>query len=214
MVMTPVVVSGQTITAMWDPSPAADQVTGYQVCVGTASLSCNIQLASVATVSYTIAPTGGVRTYVDEGATIVTHAMNRPYYEQAWAAPRTINPDRLAESKKTATFETFTDKHVLTDGSRTIEIHQIAGGGHNDAFAMVYLPKEKILMEGDAYTPAAANAPPPAMPNPFSVNLHNNIQRLKLDVRQIAALHGPRLTTMADLRAAIGQGPAAASGTN
>ena len=152
---------------------------------------------------------GGVRTYVDEGATIVTHEMNKPYYEQAWAAPRTLNPDKLAQSKKAAMFETFTDKHVLTDGGRSIEIHQIVGGGHNDAFAMIYLPTEKILIEGDAYTPAAANAPPPASPNPFSVNLNDNIQRLKLDVRQIAALHGPRLTTMTDLRAAIGQTPAA-----
>jgi glyoxylase-like metal-dependent hydrolase (beta-lactamase superfamily II) len=154
---------------------------------------------------------GGLRTYVDEGATIVTHEMNKPYYETAWAAPRTLNPDKLAQSKKTATFETFTDKKVLTDGSRTIEIHQIAGGGHNDAFAMIYLPTEKILVEGDAYTPAAADAPPPAMPNPFSVNLNDNIQRLKLDVRQIAALHGPRLATMADLRTAIGQGAPARS---
>ena len=40
---------------------------------------------------------GGLRTFVDEGATVVTHAMNRPYYEQAWAAPRTLNPDRLAQ---------------------------------------------------------------------------------------------------------------------
>ena len=156
---------------------------------------------------------GGLRTYVDEGATIVTHEMNKPYYEQAWAAPHTINPDRLAQSKKTAMFETFTDKHVLTDGTRTIEVHKIAGGGHNDAFAMVYLPTEKILVEGDAYTPLAADAPPPAMPNPYSVNLNDNIQKLKLDVRQIAALHGPRLTTMADLRTAIGQG-APAKGTN
>ena len=62
---------------------------------------------------------GGVRTYVDEGATIVTHQMNRPYYVQAWAAPRTISPDKLAQSKKMATFETFTDKHVLTDGKRS-----------------------------------------------------------------------------------------------
>jgi glyoxylase-like metal-dependent hydrolase (beta-lactamase superfamily II) len=149
---------------------------------------------------------GGLRTYVDEGAIIVTHQMNRPYYEQAWAAPRTLGPDKLAESKKAAMFETFTDKHVLTDGKRSIEIHQIAGSGHNDAFALIYLPTEKVLIEGDAYTPAAANAPPPATPNPFSVNLNDNIQRLKLDVRQIAALHGPRVSTMNDLRAAIGGG--------
>ena len=148
---------------------------------------------------------GGLRTYVDEGATIVTHALNKPFYEQAWAAPRTINPDKLARSNKTATFETFTDKHVLTDGRRTIEVHQIAGSGHNDAFAMIYLPTEKILIEVDAYAPPAGNVPPPATPNPFAVNLYDNIQRLKLDVRQIAALHGPRVATMADLRAFIGQ---------
>jgi glyoxylase-like metal-dependent hydrolase (beta-lactamase superfamily II) len=148
---------------------------------------------------------GGLRTYVDEGATIVTHASNKPFYEQAWAAPRTINPDKLARSNKSAKFETFTDKHVLTDGRRVIEIHQIAGGGHNDAFAMVYLPAEKILVEVDAYAPPAGNVPPPAVPNPFAVNLYDNIQRLKLDVRQIAALHGPRVATMADLRAFIGQ---------
>jgi glyoxylase-like metal-dependent hydrolase (beta-lactamase superfamily II) len=148
---------------------------------------------------------GGLRTYVDEGATIVTHEMNRPYYEMAWRAPHTLNPDRLEQSKKAPMFETFADKHVLTDGVRAIEIYPIQGSGHNDAFAMVYLPKEKILVEADAFTPAAADAPPPAVPNPFTVNLNDNITRLKLDVRQIAALHGPRVTTMADLRTAIGQ---------
>jgi glyoxylase-like metal-dependent hydrolase (beta-lactamase superfamily II) len=146
---------------------------------------------------------GGVRTFVDEGATIVTHEANKPYYEKAWAAPRSINPDKMAQSGKTATFETFTDKHVLTDGNRTIEVHTIAGSGHNDAFAMVYLPKEKILIEGDAYTPPAANAPAPTAVNPFAANLDENITRLKLDVRQIAALHGPKVTTRADLKAFI-----------
>lgn len=154
---------------------------------------------------------GGLRTWVDEGSTIVTHQLNKPYYEQAWTAPHTLNPDKLAESKKAAAFETFSDKHVLTDGKRTIEIHEIAGSGHNDGFAMIYLPKEKILIEADAYTPAAADAPPPATPNPFSVNLYENVQRLKLDVKQIAALHGPRVATMADLRTAIGAGKAAAN---
>ena len=61
-----------------------------------------------------------------------------PYYEQAWAAPHTLNPDRLAKSKKSATFETVTGKHVLTDGKRSIEIHEITGSGHNDAFLLVY----------------------------------------------------------------------------
>jgi len=69
----------------------------------------------------------------------------------------------------------------------------------------VYLPNEKILVEADAYTPAAANVPLPATPNPYSVNLYENIQKLNLNVEKIAALHGPRVVTLADLRSVIGQ---------
>lgn len=148
---------------------------------------------------------GGLRTYVAEGATIVTHGFNEGFYKQAWTAPRTLNPDKMAQANTTATFETFTDKHTLTDGRRAIEIHPIDGSGHNDGFVMVYLPAEKILIEVDAWAPLAPNAPPPAAPSPFAVNLYENIHRLKLDVRQIAALHGPRVATLADLRSAIGQ---------
>ncbi|MGE0592791.1 MAG: MBL fold metallo-hydrolase [Vicinamibacterales bacterium] len=148
---------------------------------------------------------GGVRTWVAEGATIVTHEANRAFYEQAWAAPRTINPDRMAQANATATFETFSGKHTLTDGSRVIEIYPIESNGHNDAFAMVYLPAERILIEADAYTPAPAGAPAPATPNPFSVSLYENIMRLGLNVERIAALHGPGVVPLASLQTAIGQ---------
>lgn len=147
---------------------------------------------------------GGLRTFVDEGSTIVTHKLNEPYYKKAWAAPRGINPDRLANSRKVAKFETFGAKHVLSDGARKIEIHEISGSGHNDGFAAIYLPAEKILIEADAFTPGAVGAPLPASPNPYSVNLYDNIQKLKLDVDQIAPLHG-RLVKLDDLKAAIGQ---------
>lgn len=146
---------------------------------------------------------GGLRTYVAEGATVVTHELNRPYYQQAWAAPRTLNPDALARAAQPATFDTFAEKHVITDGKRSIEIHRLAGNGHNDAFAMVYLPAERILIEVDAWAPLAPNQPPPAAPSPFAINLYENIQKLKLDVRQIAALHGPGVATLADLRSAV-----------
>jgi glyoxylase-like metal-dependent hydrolase (beta-lactamase superfamily II) len=145
---------------------------------------------------------GGLRTYAAEGATVVTHEMNRPYYERAWAEPRTIRPDRLARAPRTVTFETFTDKHVLGDGQRQIEVHRIAGSGHNDAYAMVYLPAERILIQVDAYAPLAPNAPPPTAVNPFTVNLLENVDRLKLPVRTIAALHGPGVAPIDNLRAA------------
>ena len=66
LISSPVVAYGQTVTAMWDPSPPSDQVTSYQVCISATSMSCNVQLASVSDpqTTYTFTPTPGVVHYV------------------------------------------------------------------------------------------------------------------------------------------------------
>ena len=71
LISSPVVAYGQTVTAMWDPSPPSDQVTSYQACIGTTSKSCDVQLASVsnAQTAYTFTPTPGVVHYVAIKAT-------------------------------------------------------------------------------------------------------------------------------------------------
>ena len=149
---------------------------------------------------------GGLRTYVDEGATIVTQEINKEFYERAFSAPRTLNPDRLAQSGKKATLETVGDKKVLSDGAHSLELDLIKNSPHNDGILLAFLPKEKILIEADVYTPPAANAPAPAAGAPVNtntVNLVDNVERLKLDFETILPLHGPGAVTRADLYAAI-----------
>jgi glyoxylase-like metal-dependent hydrolase (beta-lactamase superfamily II) len=146
---------------------------------------------------------GGLRAFVAEGVPVITHARNAAYYKTAWKQPRTLAPDRLSQSSRAASFQTFTDVLRLDDADRPIEIHAIAGSGHNDAFAMVYLPKQHILVEADAWTPTPPGAKPPATVNPLWLNLHENIQRLKMDVQTFAPLHGSPQTRDAFL-AAIG----------
>ena len=55
---------------------------------------------------------------------------------------------------------------------------------------MLYLPRQKLLVEGDAWTPTTAGAKPPAVVNPLWLNLADNIARLKIDVERIQPLHG------------------------
>jgi glyoxylase-like metal-dependent hydrolase (beta-lactamase superfamily II) len=148
--------------------------------------------------------TGGLGAFIAEGATVITHDVNKAFLEQSFAAPRTMQPDKLAQSGKKATIEGMQDKRVLSDESRTVELYLIQGNAHHDGLIMAYLPKEKLLVEADAYTPVAPNAPPPAQPNPFSVNLYDNIERLKLAVDQILPLHG-RQVPLAELQKAIGK---------
>ena len=148
--------------------------------------------------------TGGLGPFVAEGATVITHDVNKAFLEQSLAAPRTVQPDKLAQSGKKATVEGMQDKRVLSDGTRTVELHLIQGSAHHDGLIMAYLPKEKLLVEADAYNPAPPNAQPPAQPVSIQVNLYDNIERLKLAVDQILALH-VRKVPLAEFQKWIGK---------
>lgn len=146
---------------------------------------------------------GGIRTYAAEGATIVTYQMNKPYYEKTFAMPRTLQPDKLAQSKKKAVIETVPEKRVLTDGTHVIELYHVPNE-HNEGMLIAYLPKEKILVEADLFTPPAAGAAAPNPPSPYTLALVENLERLKLDYDKILPLHG-RLTSKAELMKAVGK---------
>jgi glyoxylase-like metal-dependent hydrolase (beta-lactamase superfamily II) len=152
---------------------------------------------------------GGLRTYVDEGAAIVTLPTNQAFYARAWRGARTLHPDRLARSGKTPRFEVIEDgKRLLADPVRPIQIYQQLTSGHSDSIVMVYLPVEKLLIEVDAWNTEAVNAPQIDtlgwdFVNPYIVDMYDDILRLKLDVGRIVPLHGPRTGTMAELRKAI-----------
>jgi glyoxylase-like metal-dependent hydrolase (beta-lactamase superfamily II) len=152
----------------------------------------------------------GLRPFVAEGATIVTHQSNKGWYEKIFAMPHTLNPDRLATSPRKPTFETVTDKKVMTDGNHIVELYLLRGSGHNEGLLAVYLPKEKLLLEADAYNPPAqANAPVPNPVAPYTANLVENLNRLKLDIVTIIPVHyaaDGRKVTLAELMRMAGQG--------
>jgi glyoxylase-like metal-dependent hydrolase (beta-lactamase superfamily II) len=147
---------------------------------------------------------GGLRAFAAEGATAITHEVNRPFFEQALAAPATMPPDHLTRSGRKGTVEGVRDRRVLTDGTRTVEIHHIAGNLHADGLLMVYLPREKLLSQADTYTPPPLTAPLVTVVNPNAVNLADSIARLGLAVDQLLPLHG-RIVPLADLNKAIGR---------
>lgn len=92
----------------------------------------------------------------------------------------------------------------MSDETRTVELYHLKGNAHHDGLIMAYLPKEKFLIEADAYTPVAPNAPQPAQPNPFSVNLNDSIEGFNLAIDQLLPLHG-RMVPLGELRKAIGK---------
>jgi glyoxylase-like metal-dependent hydrolase (beta-lactamase superfamily II) len=144
----------------------------------------------------------GLRAVVAEGATILTYQFNKPYLEKTLSLPHTLNPDKAQQAGKKPIVEAVGEKRVLTDGTRTIELYHMQNFGHHDGMLLVYLPKEKVLLEADGYNPQAATATPPTPASPYTVSLYDNIQRLKLDVQRVVPVHYPadnRVVTLAEL---------------
>jgi glyoxylase-like metal-dependent hydrolase (beta-lactamase superfamily II) len=141
---------------------------------------------------------GGLRTYVAEGATVITEDKNREFYKNVVLAPqsRTLLPDRLSQRPFAPTgpgqlmLQTYTDSYTISDGNQTIELHVVEGLNHTDNMTIAYLPKAKLLVSADMGGPPPAGSPAPANISNNSIVLYNNIKRLKLDVTTHVPIHG------------------------
>ena len=133
---------------------------------------------------------GWLRTYVAQGVTVVTHELNKPFLEKAWARPRTIAPDQLSKSPKAALFETVSDKKVMTDGTQTIELYHMKGTSHNVGNMIVYMPRHGLVYWGDGYNPPAGDPRDQARTPEFAIDLYRVITANNLDVKTIAPAHG------------------------
>jgi L-ascorbate metabolism protein UlaG (beta-lactamase superfamily) len=159
---------------------------------------------------------GGLRTYFSQGTTVVTHESNKDYYREILFHPAawTLKPDRMSIynpmymiSRRPPPIETVggdtrsTAPYVVTDGVRMLEVFHVQDlayelgdpsyrqGNHSADMLMAYLPREKILLNADLYSPPAQNAPP-AAPTPGMRTLYRNMIKLKLDVEQHVPIHG------------------------
>ena len=132
---------------------------------------------------------GGIRAYVAAGISIVTHEKNKSYWERILGNPFTLEPDRLARASRSPTIETVGEKRVLSDSSMALELHHLQGNLHDETLLVAYLPKQKLLVQADAFHPRPG-AKPLAAPPPFTINLVENIRRLKLEVERVVHLHG------------------------
>jgi glyoxylase-like metal-dependent hydrolase (beta-lactamase superfamily II) len=177
---------------------------------------------------------GGLRTYLSQGTTVITHESNKQYYLDIMfhPAPRELQPDRMALyspmymiSRRPAPIETVTNfggapgggagRYVITDGDRILEILHVqdmayeledqsyAQGNHSADMLIAYLPKEKILINADLYSPPAPGAPTPTSTAGMRT-LYQNMRKQKLDVAQHAPVHG-RIGTNAEFLKIVGQ---------
>ena len=98
--------------------------------------------------------TGGLPALVAEGATILTQKNNEDFLEKALDTPRTLLNDTLAKNPKKVRIDQVSEKKVYSDGTHTVELYHVSPVPHSNGMLIAYLPKEKVIFQGDFSLPA------------------------------------------------------------
>jgi glyoxylase-like metal-dependent hydrolase (beta-lactamase superfamily II) len=140
---------------------------------------------------------GGLRAYVAVGASVVTGKVNEPFLLSMFNAPHSRVPDSLQREKKAAGIETVeTEKKILTDGERTVEVYPVTTS-HSAGMLVAYLPKEQLLFVSDLFSPGA-----PRQVAAFCRELLDAIQKYHLQVVRIVGGHGNKVGALAEVQQA------------
>ena len=145
---------------------------------------------------------GGIRTYIAEGATIITTPGLRSFFERvAEARNFTLQPDALARNPRPLVWETLQNgKRVFTDGAQTVELYDIGSGPHMDEMLVAYLPNEKIIFQGDLLNRPEDGHIAPG--NATTAHFAEWLKKSGLAVERIVGVHGP-VATPDDLQKAL-----------
>ncbi|MEO7135124.1 MAG: MBL fold metallo-hydrolase [Vicinamibacterales bacterium] len=143
----------------------------------------NKSLNQLVTTHHHFDHTAGLRGAVYSGLTVITHAGNKEWVEHMARWPHTIQPDILAKNVSRLNVETVDAEREFKDQSMTVMLYHVAGNPHSDTMLMAYIPRDRILIQVDAFSPGSAV-------QPYAANLLENIQKRNLRVDTIVPLHG------------------------
>jgi glyoxylase-like metal-dependent hydrolase (beta-lactamase superfamily II) len=143
---------------------------------------------------------GGLRSFIAEGAKVITTPANRGIVEAIAAAPQI---DRLAKNPRKPEFLLIEGgKRVLSDGTQTVELIDIGPHPHAKEMVIAYLPQQRLVFQGDLFF-VPANEAPQGPPQASTVSFAKRIKELNLAIERIASVHG-RTVTFAEFQKAVG----------
>jgi glyoxylase-like metal-dependent hydrolase (beta-lactamase superfamily II) len=134
---------------------------------------------------------GGMRSFIAEGATVVTTSANRPVIEAMAASQQS---DRLGASPRKPEFLLLEDgRRVIEDGARRLELIDIGPNPHAKEMVIAWLPAEKLVFQGDLFF-VPNNDAPFGPPQHVTASFAKKLRELGLPAEKIAAVHGDTAT--------------------
>jgi glyoxylase-like metal-dependent hydrolase (beta-lactamase superfamily II) len=134
---------------------------------------------------------GGMRSFIAEGATVITTAANRPVIEAMAASKQN---DRLGREPRRPEFLLLENgRRVLKDGTRELQLIDIGPNPHAKQMVIAWLPAEKVVFQGDLFF-VPNNGAPFGPPQASTASFARKLRELELPVEKIASVHGDTAT--------------------
>ncbi|MBL8521086.1 MAG: MBL fold metallo-hydrolase, partial [Betaproteobacteria bacterium] len=146
---------------------------------------------------------GGARAYFHLGATLLTTPANVPFYRRLAKVRHTISPDPWSASKRAPRIETFESYRRITDGTQTLDLHDLGPNAHSDTLVFAWLPAQRILWQADlVFSPAIGPEVNAAMP--ITVAFARRLVSLGItDLASIVESHHDRVISVEEFRASL-----------
>jgi glyoxylase-like metal-dependent hydrolase (beta-lactamase superfamily II) len=146
---------------------------------------------------------GGLRSFIAEGATVITTPGNRSTIEAMATAPQS---DRLAKNPRALQLSLIDKgRKVLSDGTQRLELIDVGPNPHTREMVIAYLPKQHVLFQGDLFF-MPVNDAPAGPPQDSTVSFARKLGELRLQFDRIASVHG-RTATKEEFERAVAQRP-------
>lgn len=127
---------------------------------------------------------GGVRPFVQRGATVLVGPGDEAYVRYLAAAPHTLRPDSLQRHPHPLQVEEISRSKTITDGHFEMQIFCIgAQSAHTTDYLIYYFPSERLVFEDDLAGVPQQGAVRPASAR--QVGLYQAIKALQLDVTTV-----------------------------
>jgi len=95
--------------------------------------------------------TGGLRTAIAEGLTIVTQTGNVAWFEDLARRRVEAFPDALSRNPQAIKTRAVDDHLRLSDSKLTVDVYRVVSNGHMAHGLLAYVPEHKLLIQGDLF---------------------------------------------------------------
>jgi hypothetical protein len=131
--------------------------------------------------------TGGLRTVVAEGLTIISHQDNEQFFRELVARKATLRPDALAQHPMPLKFKGVGEHAVLKDNSMEVELFQLKDNIHSGLNLVAWVPRYRFLSQSDLFDAYWYR-------HLWADNYFQNLERLHLRFDKDLPVHGRIMT--------------------